>query len=50
MSITKLIENAWSHLQPRQKDILAGRFGVGEYDEQQTLAALGERYGITPPK
>lgn len=47
MSITKLIENAWSHLQPRQRDILAGRFGVGEYDEQQTLAALGERYGIT---
>lgn len=47
MSIKKLIENAWSHLQPRQQDILAGRFGVGEYDEQQTLAALGERYGIT---
>lgn len=47
MSITKLIENAWAHLQPRQRDILAGRFGVGEYDEQQTLAALGERYSIT---
>lgn len=47
MSINKLIENAWSHLQPRQQDILAGRFGVGEYDEQQTLAALGDRYGIT---
>lgn len=47
MSIMKLIESAWSHLQPRQRDILAGRFGVGEYDEQQTLAALGERYGIT---
>lgn len=47
MSITKLIENAWSRLQPRQRDILAGRFGVGEYDQQQTLAALGEQYGIT---
>lgn len=47
MSITKLIEHAWSGLQPRQRDILAGRFGVGEYKEQQTLAALGERYGIT---
>ena len=47
MSITKLIENAWSGLQPRQRDILAGRFGVGEYHDQQTLAALGERYSIT---
>jgi len=47
MSIHKLIDTAWSHLQPRQQDILAGRFGIGEYDEQQTLAALGERYGIT---
>lgn len=47
MSINKLIENAWSSLQPRQRDILAGRFGVGQYKEQQTLAALGDRYGIT---
>lgn len=47
MSINKLIENAWSDLQPRQQDILAGRFGVGTYEEQQTLAALGDRYDIT---
>lgn len=43
----KIVNSLWNHLDDRQQEILSGRFGFGKYDEAQTLATLGSKYGIT---
>ncbi len=40
------INNLIRDLKPRQKEVLAGRFGLLD-GEKETLAGLGEKYGIT---
>ena len=34
-------------LADRQREIIFGRFGLGSFKKPQTLAALGEKYGVT---
>ena len=46
-SAPKLINSLWEGLTARQKEIITGRYGLDKFSEPQTLAALGERYGIT---
>lgn len=45
--IEKTFNPLFAHLDERQKDVVAGRFGLNAYEEPQTLAALGKKYGIT---
>lgn len=42
-----MFQNLWKTLSERQQEILAGRFGLDKFKTPQTLAALGDRYGIT---
>ncbi len=44
--ISGIINELVSRLEPRQKQIISGRFGL-EDGEKQTLASLGDRYNIT---
>lgn len=46
-SIDKTFNSFLAHLDDRQRDVVAGRFGLNAYEEPQTLAALGKKYGIT---
>jgi len=46
LQASKIFNTLLSHLAPRQREVLIGRFGLNG-GEPQTLAALGERYGIT---
>ncbi|HVM76543.1 MAG TPA: sigma factor-like helix-turn-helix DNA-binding protein [Candidatus Paceibacterota bacterium] len=46
-SISKIINNALAGLNPRQKEVLAARFGLEKGDEGETLAAIGERMHVT---
>ena len=43
----KLVNELWEGLPPRQREIITGRYGLDKFSEPQTLAALGDRYGIT---
>lgn len=43
----KTIDNVLSDLNPRQKEIITGRFGLLESQEPQTLAAIGNKYNLT---
>lgn len=45
--IDKTFNSFLDHLDDRQRDVVAGRFGLNAYEEPQTLAALGKKYGIT---
>lgn len=36
-----------NELDPRQREVLKRRFGLGEYDERQTLEEVGEAIGLT---
>src|SRR5262245_19151592 len=47
ISSTEIFKSFWGSLNPRQQEVLAGRFGLEKNKEPQTLAAIGERYGIT---
>lgn len=44
--LSTTLNNLVQDLKPRQRDVLAGRFGL-ENGEKKTLAALGEKFGIT---
>lgn len=44
--ISTTINNIIKDLKPRQKDVIAGRFGL-DTGEKMTLAEIGEKYGIT---
>lgn len=46
-STSKIISAALVGLSPRQKEVLAGRFGFEKGGEGETLAAIGERLGVT---
>ena len=46
-SIDKTFNSFLAHPDDRQRDVVAGRFGLNAYEEPQTLAALGKKYGIT---
>ncbi|MBI4094995.1 MAG: hypothetical protein HY435_02260 [Candidatus Liptonbacteria bacterium] len=46
-SVQKLFRELFEGLSPRQKEVLSGRFGVEGEKESQTLAAIGDRYGVT---
>ncbi|MFA6354325.1 MAG: sigma factor-like helix-turn-helix DNA-binding protein [Candidatus Paceibacterota bacterium] len=44
----KIFNNLLEDLSPRQKEVICGRFNIdNKYNEPQTLAALGEKYGVT---
>lgn len=47
ISATKAINQLFSKLSPRQKEVIFGRFGLAKSRDPETLAALGERFGIT---
>ncbi|MBI4085561.1 MAG: hypothetical protein HY432_03620 [Candidatus Liptonbacteria bacterium] len=44
-SVDKILDWLWSHLDDRQRDVLAGRFGLN--GDSNTLAELGKKYDIT---
>ncbi len=46
-SAQKMFTTLLDGLIPRQKDVIVGRFGLDGSGKEQTLAALGERYGVT---
>ena len=43
----KIFNSLLEGLLSRQKDVIVGRFGIDPSGEPQTLAALGDRYGVT---
>lgn len=43
----EIVKSLWAGLSPRQQEVIAGRFGLGKFKAQMTLAALGKKYGIT---
>ncbi len=47
MTIQKVLTSLFSDLAPRQREVLAARFGLEGRGEVQTLAAIGKRYGVT---
>lgn len=47
MTSEKLVNSLLTGLNPRQEEVIIGRFGLKKSQEPQTLAAIGERYGIT---
>jgi len=46
-SISKIITTALTGLNPRQKEVVAARFGLEKGGEGETLAAIGERLQVT---
>ncbi|MEE8131588.1 MAG: sigma factor-like helix-turn-helix DNA-binding protein, partial [Candidatus Paceibacterota bacterium] len=46
MNLNEIINNLIDNLTSRQKEILEGRFGL-QTGQKMTLAALGEKYGLT---
>jgi hypothetical protein len=47
ISAPKTLKTLLAALNPRQKDIIVGRFAIEKPGEGETLAAIGERFGIT---
>src|SRR3989344_5987876 len=47
MTIQKVLNSLFSDLTPRQREVIVARFGLEGRGEAQTLAALGNRYGVT---
>jgi len=47
MSNSKLLAPLLGSLSSRQKEVIAGRFGLDKSAEAQTLAAIGERLNVT---
>jgi hypothetical protein len=47
MNANKLFSTLLDTLNPRQKEVVSGRFGLDKYNEPQTLAAIGDKFGIT---
>jgi predicted Zn-ribbon and HTH transcriptional regulator len=46
-SITKIITNSLNGLNPRQKEVITARFGLDSNTDGETLAAIGDRLGVT---
>ena len=46
-SVSKIMNPLWEGLTSRQKEVITGRFGLEKFNEPQTLAALGAKYGVT---
>ncbi|HTY39896.1 MAG TPA: sigma factor-like helix-turn-helix DNA-binding protein [Candidatus Paceibacterota bacterium] len=46
-SATKILNTLLGALSDRQREVLAGRFGLEKFSEPQTLAALGAKYDVT---
>lgn len=46
-TVDKVLGWLWSHLDDRQRNVLAGRFGITESGDANTLAEIGKKYGIT---
>jgi len=47
IAVKNLIDDLLSGLNGRQKEVIFGRFGLGENSQSMTLAAIGDKYGIT---
>lgn len=45
--ISKIVNSALTGLNARQKEVLAGRFGIDKEGEGETLAAIGDRLKVT---
>ncbi len=43
----KAFNTILNSLSPRQREVVAGRFGLEKYAEPETLAAIGKRLGVT---
>ena len=46
-TFSKIIGNALAELTPRQREVIVARFGLEGKKEGETLAAIGDRFGIT---
>jgi predicted Zn-ribbon and HTH transcriptional regulator len=46
-SITKIITNSLTGLNPRQKEVITARFGLDGKTDGETLAAIGDRLDVT---
>jgi hypothetical protein len=46
-NMEEIITNIIKVLAPRQQEIIMGRFGLGKFKRQNTLAAIGAKYDIT---
>lgn len=47
LSATKAVNSILQSLSPRQKEVIVGRFGLSSSKEGETLAAIGDRMGVT---
>ena len=45
--VRERLSAAMSHLAPRERDIVAGHFGLGQQGSTLTLEQLGNRFGVT---
>lgn len=46
-AVTKILNSLFERLTDRQKEVLEGRFALGKRKEIDTLAAIGDRMGVT---
>lgn len=46
-SANEIITAITQGLPDRQREVILGRFGLGSFKEPQTLASLGDKYGVT---
>lgn len=47
VSIDKTLDSIFGVLSNRQKDVIVGRFGLDRSGEEKTLAAIGDKMGLT---
>ncbi|MFH1246416.1 MAG: sigma factor-like helix-turn-helix DNA-binding protein [Candidatus Liptonbacteria bacterium] len=47
LTTSQIINTINSGLSPREKEVITGRFGLDKSGKAQTLAALGNKYGVT---
>mgnify|MGYP001564862553 CR=1 FL=1 len=47
LQISKVFDSLFEGLNPRQREVITGRFGLDKTGKPQTLAALGSHYGVT---
>lgn len=47
LQISKILDSLLGELNPRQKEVIISRFGLDRTGKPQTLAALGNHFGVT---
>jgi len=46
-TLSKIVTNALNGLTPRQREVILARFGLESREGGETLAAIGDRLGVT---